>query len=167
MHPSHQKSMKFSNSFEDLALPGGSSLGDTKATVDSKYRIPKKFKWSGSLCAKTSKDSVEQLCDVTLSDPSDPLHQSSARLSEFLDPEAPQASLTLTKMYSLSKLGLVLPLYYIDQYARVTSQDLSDADTLTSVAKYMAHRQLVSRCRLFFLILTGECLVHVCLSVPG
>ncbi|KAI0076249.1 hypothetical protein K474DRAFT_1282466 [Panus rudis PR-1116 ss-1] len=100
-------------------------------------RIPKKWKWSGELFMTVAHDKTEKMCNIILSEPTEP-RPMGLRLNICLDQVK---SIQLQKLHVISDLNMVLlACAPVQQFCKITPQETQDADGLRTLDEYLRKR---------------------------
>ncbi|KAI0343935.1 hypothetical protein BDW22DRAFT_1327569, partial [Trametopsis cervina] len=101
--------------------------------------IPKKWKWTGELYMEAGPDRADRLCNVALSDPTDPLPRG-LRLSVVYNPDV--SMLRLQKFHDISDLYILLQACStVQQCCKVSHAAEEDFDAISTVGGWMARTQ--------------------------
>ncbi|KAI0824082.1 hypothetical protein BC628DRAFT_1379753 [Trametes gibbosa] len=141
----------------DLAAPMNEELTPTSPTTPSipeppgknksipLPRIGKKWRWSGELFMDVSPDKAEQVCEITLHDPTEPL-PNGLRFSICVKGD----SLRFSAFHDISSLPLFLEACArVQQFAKVGPHEDKDTDAVTQLGIYMTKRSLFCYAHLY------------------
>ncbi|KDQ54746.1 hypothetical protein JAAARDRAFT_347429 [Jaapia argillacea MUCL 33604] len=104
-------------------------------------KIQKKWKWSGKLLVEFNADQTTELCDITISDPTDPI-PGCLKLSICFNSAD---HIRFRKLHDIADLNAILPACTtVAQAAKVGPQEASDLDAIQTLAKYMDNRNLIT-----------------------
>ncbi|KZT06371.1 uncharacterized protein LAESUDRAFT_726201, partial [Laetiporus sulphureus 93-53] len=102
-------------------------------------KIPKKWRWSGELHVNLDSSRTKRLCNVELSDASEP-RPSGLRFSLCLNDVD---SLTMKKLHVVSDLSMILRACgMIQQYAKLGPQTPEDVSSITILATHMRRKRI-------------------------
>ncbi|KAM5538264.1 hypothetical protein V8D89_008151 [Ganoderma adspersum] len=108
-------------------------------------RIQKKWKWTGDLFVDVSRDRAERVCEIMLSEPTEPL-PGGLRFNICLTGE----NIRLSAFHDLSSLHLfLLASARAQQFAKLTPAGNKDADAVKQLGAFMRRRSLFSFAHLY------------------
>ncbi|KAK7694392.1 hypothetical protein QCA50_001578 [Cerrena zonata] len=109
-------------------------------------RIPKKWKWSGELYMDTNEDSATKLCNISLTEPTEP-RPGGLRINLCL---TSTDSLRFKKLHNVWDLSTMLQASEaVQQFCRVIPKESDDADPLKTLHTYMIKNELFTYAHIY------------------
>lgn len=159
---SQKKFLKLSTSLVGRGRDASEATADLDRVCFFSLKVGKKWKWTGELYMELSPDRADRLCNITLSEPTDPRPRG-LRLSVLYDTDV--SLLRLQKFHNLADLyQLLRACAPVQQCAKVSHASESDLQALSTLGAWMSRRtQVRSGCAPTVAgFVTNVFSVHVC-----